>query len=54
MRESEVMPRVQPVQNETLLTPKELMCLGQRLQRAHDPAEIARLRERLARGFYGI
>ena len=37
-----------------LLTPKELEHLGQRLQRAHDPAEIARLRERLARGFYGI
>jgi hypothetical protein len=37
-----------------LLSPKELELLGRRLAKAKDPAEAARLRERLTRGFYGI
>lgn len=37
-----------------LLSPKELRLLAKRLTRASTPAEAARLRERLTRGFYGI
>ena len=36
------------------LSPKELAILGKKLQATTDPREIAVLRERLARGFYGI
>ncbi len=36
------------------LTPNELGQLAKRLAAARDPAEAARLRERLTRGFYGI
>jgi hypothetical protein len=37
-----------------LLSSKELGVLAKRLARASGPAEAARLRERLTRGFYGI
>ena len=37
-----------------LLSPKELGLLAKRLARASQPADAARLRERLTRGFYGI
>jgi hypothetical protein len=37
-----------------LLSPKELELFGRKLSKAKDPAEAARLRERLTRGFYGI
>ena len=37
-----------------LLSPKELRLLAKRLARASTPADAARLRERLTRGFYGI
>ena len=37
-----------------LLGPKELEILGRKLQKAKEPTEAARLRERLTRGFYGI
>ena len=37
-----------------LLSPKELGLLAKRLARASNPADAARLRERLTRGFYGI
>ncbi len=37
-----------------LLSPRELELLGRNLSKAKDPAEAARLRERLTRGFYGI
>lgn len=36
------------------LSPEELGLLADRLASASDPIEAARLRERLARGFYGI
>jgi hypothetical protein len=36
------------------LSPAELGVLAKRLAKASDPAESARLRERLTRGFYGI
>lgn len=36
------------------LSPQELRVLAKRLAAAKDPAEAARLRERLTRGFYGI
>jgi hypothetical protein len=36
------------------LSPAELGVLAKRLAKASDPAESARLRERLRRGFYGI
>jgi hypothetical protein len=36
------------------LSPKELGALAKRLAKASNPAEEARLRERLTRGFYGI
>jgi hypothetical protein len=36
------------------LSPEELGLLGRQLARTRDPAEAARLRERLTRGFYGI
>lgn len=52
------MARVQRVLTEResarLLSPKELQLLGRELARAKDPGEVARLRERLTRGFYGI
>ena len=37
-----------------LLGPRELGLLAKRLARASKPADAARLRERLTRGFYGI
>ena len=36
------------------LGPEELGLLAKELQTAGDPVEAARIRERLARGFYGI
>jgi len=36
------------------LSPEEIGLLAKRLAKAADPAEAARLRERLTRGFYGI
>lgn len=36
------------------LTPEELGLLARKLAASRDPAEAARLRERLTRGFYGI
>lgn len=36
------------------LSPEELGVLAKRLAKVTDPAEAARLRERLTRGFYGI
>lgn len=36
------------------LSPPELKLLAKRLASAKDPAEAARVRERLTRGFYGI
>jgi hypothetical protein len=36
------------------LSPEELGLLAKKLAAAKDPAEAARLRERLTRGFYGI
>ena len=36
------------------LSPKELGVLAKRLAAASDPAEAARIKERLTRGFYGI
>ena len=36
------------------LSPAELGLLGKKLASAKDPAEAARLRERITRGFYGI
>jgi len=36
------------------LSPAELGALARRLAATRDPAETSRLRERLARGFYGI
>jgi hypothetical protein len=36
------------------LTPRELGLLAKRLAAARDPVEAARLKERIARGFYGI
>jgi hypothetical protein len=36
------------------LTPEELGLLAKQLAGSKDPVEAARLRERLARGFYGI
>jgi len=36
------------------LTPSELGVLSKQLAATTDPAQAARLRERLARGFYGI
>jgi hypothetical protein len=36
------------------LSPAELRVLAKRLAKASHPAEAARLRERLTRGFYGI
>ena len=36
------------------LSPKELGLLGRKLAESADPAEAAKLKERLARGFYGI
>jgi uncharacterized protein with von Willebrand factor type A (vWA) domain len=36
------------------LTPQELGALAKQLARTADPAEAARLRESLTRGFYGI
>ena len=37
-----------------LMTPGELRVVAARLARTSDPAEAARLKERLTRGFYGI
>ena len=37
-----------------LLSPAELRVLAKKLAAASDPKEAARLKERLARGFYGI
>ena len=37
-----------------LMTPAELRTVAARLARASHPADAARLRERLTRGFYGI
>ena len=37
----------------SLLSPKELGLLAKRLARVSNPADAARLRERLTRGFYG-
>ncbi len=37
-----------------LLSPVELRVLANKLAAASDPKEAARLKERLARGFYGI
>ncbi len=37
-----------------LLSPAELRALGRRLAKAPDPKAAGRLKERLARGFYGI
>lgn len=37
-----------------LLSPKELGLLARKLAAAKDPAEAAQLKERIARGFYGI
>jgi hypothetical protein len=37
-----------------LMTPKELGQLGDKLARCEDPEEAERVKERLARGFYGI
>jgi hypothetical protein len=37
-----------------LLSPRELGLLAKKLAAAHDPVEAARLKERIARGFYGI
>ena len=36
------------------LSPEELGLLAKKLSAAKDPAEAARIRERLTRGFYGI
>jgi hypothetical protein len=36
------------------LSPRELGALAKRLARASNPAEAARLKERLTRGFYGL
>ena len=36
------------------LSPEELGLLGKRLAAASNPVEAARIKERLARGFYGI
>ena len=36
------------------LSPEELGLLARKLAAARDPAEAARLRERLTRGFYGV
>ena len=36
------------------LSPKELRLLGKELAATTDPAQAARLKERLTRGFYGI
>ncbi|MGH9345834.1 MAG: hypothetical protein ACRD26_01075 [Vicinamibacterales bacterium] len=36
------------------LSPKELGLLAKKLAAASDPVEAARIKERLARGFYGI
>ena len=37
-----------------LLSPRELGLLAKKLAAARDPVEAARLKERIARGFYGI
>jgi hypothetical protein len=37
-----------------LLSPEELGLLGRRLVSASNPAEAARVKERITRGFYGI
>jgi len=37
-----------------LLSPSELRVLAKKLSAASDPAEAARIRERMTRGFYGI
>jgi hypothetical protein len=37
-----------------LLSPEELGLLAKKLAGAKDPKETARLRQRIARGFYGI
>jgi len=37
-----------------LLSPVELRLIARKLAKASDPAEAARLKERLTRGFYGI
>ena len=37
----------------TRLTPKQLRRLADRLVATHDPAEAARLKKELERGFYG-
>jgi len=39
--------------SSTRLTPKQLRRLADRMVAATDPAEIARLKEELERGFYG-
>ena len=36
------------------LSPKELGLLARKLAKSSDPTDAARLKERLARGFYGI
>ena len=36
------------------LTPEELGLLARKLAASRDPADAARLRERLTRGFYGV
>lgn len=36
------------------LNPRELGLLGRKLETAKSPEEAARLRERIARGFYGV
>jgi len=48
-------PELSRVEGEAqLLSPKELGLLAKKLAMAKDPAEAARLKERLTRGFYGI
>jgi hypothetical protein len=42
------------VSTKNRLSPEELGLLAKQLAAAADPAEAARIRERLTRGFYGI
>ncbi len=48
-------PELQMLESKgSKLSPKELARLAKRLERSTDPSETARLKEQIARGFYGI
>lgn len=53
MQHTKIKPAPARTKTATRLSPKELRRVADRLVASHDPAEAARLKKELERGFYG-